>query len=119
MKQKRSKAIDVQFYWLLRDRARQGQFQIYWDAGKDNLADYFTKHHPPSHHEKMGKIHTYIEGVSPGSLQGCIRMMNEEQPRRLTLTLNIQYPQQMTNAFPWQQSRLNKRLITILNSIHN
>ena len=45
MKQKQSKAIDTRFYWLL-DQAEQGQFHIYWDTGKNNLADYFTKHHP-------------------------------------------------------------------------
>ncbi len=28
VKQKRSKAVDMQFYWI-RDRVRQGQFQIY------------------------------------------------------------------------------------------
>jgi len=29
------------------------QFQIYWKKGSDNLADYFTKHHPASHHQRM------------------------------------------------------------------
>jgi hypothetical protein len=78
MKQKRSKAIDMRFYWL-RDRAQQGQFYVFWDAGKNNLADYYTKHHPPQHHKKMRPIVTYIEGLSPESLQGCIRIMNGEQ----------------------------------------
>jgi hypothetical protein len=31
----------------------QKQFQIYWKKGSDNLADYFTKHHPASHHQRM------------------------------------------------------------------
>lgn len=52
VKQKRSKAIDMRFYWL-RDRAKQGQFAIHWKKGQDNLADYFTKHHPTSHHRNM------------------------------------------------------------------
>jgi hypothetical protein len=46
---KRTKAMDMQFHWL-RDREAQGQFRIYWRPGKTNLADYFTKHHPPAHH---------------------------------------------------------------------
>ena len=46
---KRTKAMDMRFHWL-RDREAQGQFRIYWRPGKTNLADYFTKHHPPSHH---------------------------------------------------------------------
>ena len=49
VKQRRSKAIDMRFYWI-RDRVRQGQFFIYWRKGSINLADYFTKHHAASHH---------------------------------------------------------------------
>jgi hypothetical protein len=52
VKQKRSKAMDMRFYWI-RDRVRQGQFLVYWRQGKTNRADYFTKHHPPSHHEAV------------------------------------------------------------------
>ena len=49
MRVKRSKSWDMH-YNLLRDRSAQQQFQIRWDKGIHNLADYFTKHHPPSHH---------------------------------------------------------------------
>jgi hypothetical protein len=31
----------------------QGQFHIFWEAGKKNVADYFTKHHATSHHQAM------------------------------------------------------------------
>ena len=78
MKQKRSKAMDVRFYWL-RDRAQQGQFYIFWDSGKNNLADFFTKHHPPSYHKAMRPIQTYVESLSPESLQGCIEIMQGTQ----------------------------------------
>ena len=50
--QKRSKAMDMRFYWL-RDRVKQQHFHIYWKQGKHNIADYFTKHHSPSHHRRM------------------------------------------------------------------
>jgi hypothetical protein len=56
VKQKRSKAIDMRFYWI-RDRVAQNQFQILWKKGADNLADYFTKHHPPSHHRQMRQMY--------------------------------------------------------------
>ena len=46
---KRTKAMDMRYHWL-RDREAQGQFKFYWRPGKSNLADYFTKHHPPAHH---------------------------------------------------------------------
>eukprot|EP00957_Ditylum_brightwellii_P085147 6474015-Ditylum_brightwellii.AAC.1 len=49
--QQKSKAIDMQFYWV-KYRVIQGQFKIYWEPGRNNEADYFTKHHPPAHHNK-------------------------------------------------------------------
>jgi hypothetical protein len=49
---KRTKAMDMRFEWLL-DREQKKQFKIYWKPGKTNLADYFTKHHPPSHHRNV------------------------------------------------------------------
>jgi hypothetical protein len=60
VKQKRSKAIDMRFYWI-RDRVAQNQFQILWKKGADNLADYFTKHHPPSHHRQMRQMYLQQE----------------------------------------------------------
>jgi hypothetical protein len=50
IKQKRTKAMDVRFYWI-KDRVKQGQFDVYWGPGYQNLADYFTKHHSPAHHK--------------------------------------------------------------------
>jgi hypothetical protein len=40
------------FHWL-RCRNAQGQFCYYWRPGTQNLADYFTKHHPTSHHKSV------------------------------------------------------------------
>ena len=51
---KQSKAMDMCFYWLC-DRKAQGRFQIYWQPGKLNYVDYWTKHHPESHHCNMRK----------------------------------------------------------------
>jgi ribosomal protein L11 methyltransferase len=79
MKQKRSKAINVRFYWL-RDRAQQGQFFIYWESGDSNWVDYFTKHHPAKHHRVMRPIVTYVDGHSPKSLQGCIELKKRYKP---------------------------------------
>jgi hypothetical protein len=52
VKQRRSKAVDMRFYWV-HDRVKQGHFLVHWRKGADNLADYFTKHHSPSHHRLM------------------------------------------------------------------
>ena len=50
--QKRSKAIDMRFYWI-RDRTSQCQFLIYWQPGITNLGNYHTKHQSPAHHQLM------------------------------------------------------------------
>ena len=49
---KRTKAMDMRFHWL-RDRECQRQFRIYWRPGRLNYADYWTKHHPATHHQNI------------------------------------------------------------------
>jgi hypothetical protein len=46
------KAMDMRFHWLQCCEA-QGQYRYYWRPGTQNLADYFTKHHPASHHKSF------------------------------------------------------------------
>ena len=50
IKQQRSRAIDMRFYWV-RDRSDQGEFGIIWGPGSGNRANYYSKHHPPAHHQ--------------------------------------------------------------------
>ena len=52
MRKKKSKAYDMKIWWM-RDRIQLKQFIVYWAKGIENLADYFTKHHPPCHHKLM------------------------------------------------------------------
>jgi hypothetical protein len=49
---KRTKAMDVRFNWL-RCREAQEQFHFFWRPGGQNLADYWTKHHPAAHHQNI------------------------------------------------------------------
>ena len=73
VKQRRSKAIDMRFYWL-KDRVSQKMFDVHWAPGKVNLADYYTKHHPAKHVKQIRSI--YINGPnSPRSLQGCVKLL--------------------------------------------
>ena len=51
------KAKGMILRWL-KCREEQEQFQYYWRLGTQNLADYFTKHHPPSHH--IAVLHTLL-----------------------------------------------------------
>jgi len=68
IKQKQSKAINIRFYWL-KDRAEQGQFEIYWEPGKNNLADYPTKHHTGMHHATARPIYLYNVEKSPTTVK--------------------------------------------------
>jgi hypothetical protein len=77
MKQKKSKAMDMRFYWL-RDRVQQQQFNVRWRPGKHNLADYPTKHHTGQHHQQVRPIYLYNPANSPRSVQGCIKILNNE-----------------------------------------
>jgi len=74
MKQKRSKAMDMRFWWLI-DRVKQKQFTVHWKSGSENLAEYFSKHHSPAHHSTMRPIflHTKTEKTATYNevLRGC------------------------------------------------
>jgi hypothetical protein len=78
IKQKRTKVMDMRFYWI-KDRVKQGQFNMYWGPGYQNLADYFTKHHSPAHHKRMREIYIHAseqpinrKGIRDSALRGCV-----------------------------------------------
>jgi hypothetical protein len=52
----------MSFYWL-RDRIEEKEFDVYWQPGTSNRADYFTKHHHPDIHSSLRT--TYYEGNTP------------------------------------------------------
>mgnify|MGYP004176976041 CR=1 FL=1 len=92
--QRKSRAMDMRFYWV-RDRVNQGQFIIYWRPGVTNLGDYFTKHHPPSHHIKVR--HHYVTDIAPtlSSLQilynirrGCVNMTKPASSHNVLAMVN-------------------------------
>jgi hypothetical protein len=60
IKRKRTKAMDMRFYWI-KDRVKQGQSNVYWGPGYQNLADYFTKHHSPAHHKRISEIYIHAD----------------------------------------------------------
>jgi hypothetical protein len=73
VRMKRSKAFDMRYHWL-KDRIQRLQFNLYWAPGKLNKADYFTKHHPPSHHRLMRYLYLQRPPVRPATphLRGCV-----------------------------------------------
>ena len=64
IKQSKSRSMDMRFYWI-QDRVNQKHILIYWNPGTENLGDYFTKNHPPSHHQSM---RTHLLAASASNL---------------------------------------------------
>ena len=62
IKQKRSKSWDMRYHWI-RDQQNQKNITVYWDKGQNNKADYFTKHHNPTHHKRMRPIYLHINNI--------------------------------------------------------
>ena len=52
MRIKRSKTRDMRYHWL-REQAIKNILRIFWDKGKNNEWDYFTKHHSPGVHKSQ------------------------------------------------------------------
>ena len=55
--QKRSKAINMRFYWI-QDRCAQQKYKCFWRSGATNLGDYHIKHHYSDHHRLI--CHKYL-----------------------------------------------------------
>jgi hypothetical protein len=73
VRMKRSKAFDMRYHWL-KDRIARSQFNLYWAPGKHNRADYFTKHHLPSHHQIMrpNYLQRLVAKVLTTHMRGCV-----------------------------------------------
>ena len=52
VKQKRSKAMEMRYFWIA-DKVDAKIFNVYWNMGKTNRADYFSKQHPTKVHRDI------------------------------------------------------------------
>ena len=88
VRMKRSKAFDMRYHWL-KDRIAQKQFHLYWAPGRLNKADYFTKHHPPSHHKIMR--YQYLQRPEANTvtthMRGCVSPIGIQDPYVTSLSV--------------------------------
>ena len=94
VRQKRSKAMDMRFYWL-RDRVRQNQFHIHWKKGTSNMGDYVTKHHPTKHHQEVRPqfvANSVTSLLSRSRLQGCANSINSQSYLKANLVGKYKNP---------------------------
>eukprot|EP00957_Ditylum_brightwellii_P008692 659926-Ditylum_brightwellii.AAC.1 len=70
--------MNMRYFWIL-DQIQQGNFNVIWRPGQENLVDYPTKHHPAAHHQCIRPyyIHTtdsprfLPRALAPHLLRGC------------------------------------------------
>ena len=90
MKQKMSNDNDMRFRWL-NCRVNQQQFDVFWEKGIHQLADYPTKHHPGPHHRCVRPIYLYEPDKSPTTMEGCARILEGAHLRtKSQMTRSIQ-----------------------------
>ena len=89
IKQRRSKTWDMRWNWL-RDKELHDNVKVYWGPGKENEADYFTKHHPPSYH-KITRPRYILQGhnVSQKSLASVLPLRSRLRLRCARVCSNL------------------------------
>ena len=75
---RRSKSIGMGFFWLC-DRNNKQQFHTYWDKGRTNIGDYYTKHHPSTHHQKMRPLHMTSNVLGTNNQMNLLGTINENR----------------------------------------
>ena len=80
IKHNRSRVMDMRYFWVV-DQSNQKCIKVEWHSGLENLADYFTKHFPKSHHIHMRHIYLHTpfsprylpRALPPAALRGCAK----------------------------------------------
>ena len=104
----------MQFY-LVKDRVRLGQFLVYWMAVEHNLADYFTKQHPTSHHRAQRSIYKvpaadaskYECYMSHIDLRGCVESLPARGNGQRTDTVSLLRENEMDDV--WTETKRSNR----------
>lgn len=79
IKKQRSRAMEMRFFWVT-DQVQRKLFDILWYPGKENLADYFTKHFTAPHHRAVRPYYLAMpnspkflpRAATPKELRGCV-----------------------------------------------
>ena len=73
----------MRWNWL-RDKETHFELKYYWARGKENDADYFTKHFPTNYHQNifpnyilkvfnLTTLHPYCGALAlPSNVRGCV-----------------------------------------------
>jgi hypothetical protein len=88
VKRQRSRAMEMRYFWII-DQIRHKHVRVLWHPGKENLGDYVTKHHSPTHHTDIRPYYShkvnsprFLErALTPSALRGCVDPAGTRQSR--------------------------------------
>eukprot|EP00804_Cyclotella_cryptica_P004376 CCRYP_006792-RA/>CCRYP_006792-RA protein AED:0.32 eAED:0.32 QI:0/0/0/1/0/0/2/0/518 len=81
VKRQRSRSMEMRYFWIA-DQVARHQFSIHWHPGLENMGDYYTKHHPASHHQRVCPYYLFEphspwelpRAPTPEELRGCAKI---------------------------------------------
>jgi hypothetical protein len=99
--------MEMIFFWIS-DKVTQDMYTLAWHPGKENLADYQSKHHIRSHRvavclwyfHKENCPHFLPRAQTPSALKGCVGILDDGYLRKVPLPRapQIQSPDHLTCA---------------------
>jgi hypothetical protein len=92
IKQKRSRATEMRYFWLL-DGVAQQLFQFYYQPSQENLGNYPSKHHTADIHQHVHPYYIHMDNsptflcraVNPRSWRGCVETLADSYKGRIPL----------------------------------
>ena len=88
VKRHRSRPMEMRYFYTC-DQVEEGNFNVQWHPGLENLGDYSTKHHEASHHINVRPIYLHTKtsplelprAQKPSDLRGCVGSTTEGYKR--------------------------------------
>jgi hypothetical protein len=96
--------MEMRYFWVC-DKVAHDAYDVKWHPGKENLADYQSKHHPGAHHTDVRPwyLHEHnsplelLRASRPSTLKGCVGTL----------------PQGYVRTYPYLGSHCNRVLVVI------
>ena len=103
----------MNMHWL-RDKEVLKQIRVYWDKGKNNDADYFTKHFPPSVHRHQRRHY-----IKSAHLATTLKYMSQTELTRLCdgVLNQVLRPSVLDQKSQSRNQKLNRVLCTKSNRV--
>ena len=94
VKPQRSRSIEMRYFYIC-DQVKNGELDVIWHPGKENMGDYASKHHDAIHQQNVQALSLHeqnsprelLGAVRPCDLKGCVGKFLDGYVRGHTLPL--------------------------------